>query len=73
MLPVPSIKVNLIYVALLRKVGVKMSFESDKIVMIKNNIFMGKGCCDQGLFVLNIYEVMNESESKIPKSVGVFS
>jgi len=37
-LHVPSIKVNLILVALLGKVGVKMSFESDKIVMTKNNI-----------------------------------
>ena len=31
--------------------------------MTKNNVFVGKGYCDQCLFVLNIYEVMNESES----------
>jgi len=62
-LHVPSIRVNLISVALLSKVGVKVSFESDKILMTKNNVFMGKGYCDQGLFVLNIYEVMNEFES----------
>ena len=42
-LHVPSIKVNLISVALLGKVGVKVSFESDKIVMTKNNVFVGKG------------------------------
>jgi len=41
-LHVPSIRVNLIFVALLSKVGVKVSFESDKIVMIKNNVFVGK-------------------------------
>jgi len=58
-LHVPSIRVNLISVALLRKVGVKVSFESDKIVMTKNNVFfLGNGYCDQGLFVLNISEVM---------------
>jgi len=62
-LHVPSIRVNLISVALLSKVGVKVSFESDKIVMSKNNVIVGKGYCDQGLFVLNISKVMNESES----------
>jgi len=34
-LHVSSIRVNLIYVAFLGKVGVKMSFESDKIVMTR--------------------------------------
>ena len=63
MLHVPSIRVNLISVALLSKVGVKVSFEYDKIVMTKTNVFMRKGYCDQGLFVLNISEVINESES----------
>jgi len=53
-LHVSSIRVNLIYVALLSKVEVKMSFESDKIVMTKNNVFVRKGYYDQGLFVLNI-------------------
>lgn len=62
-LHVPSIRVNLVSVALLSKVGVKVSFESDKIVMTKNNVFVGKGYCDQGLFVLNISEIMNESTS----------
>jgi len=31
--------------------------------MTKNNVFMGKGYCDQGLFVLNISEIINESSS----------
>ena len=26
--------------------------------MTKNNIFMGKGFCNQGLFMLSIFEVM---------------
>jgi len=39
-LHVPSIRVNLISLALLGKVGVKISFESDKIVMSKNNVFV---------------------------------
>jgi len=61
-LHVPSIRVNLISVALLSKVGVEMSFEFDKIVMTKNNVLWGKGYCDQGPFVLNISKIINESE-----------
>ena len=63
MLHVPNIKANLVSVDLLGKVGVKVSFESDKIVMTKDNIFVRKGFCNQGLFVLSISEVMNESAS----------
>ena len=58
-LHVPNIRANLVSVALLRKVGVKVSFESDRIVMTKNNTFVGKGFCDQGLFVLSVSEVIN--------------
>ena len=39
------------------------TFKSDKIVMTKNIVFVGKGYCDQGLFVLNISEIINESPS----------
>ena len=60
---VPSIRTNLISIALLSKGEVKVSFESDKIVMIKNNVFVGKGYCDQGLFVLNVSEVINNNAS----------
>ena len=42
-LHVPSIRVNLISVALLGKVGAKVSFKSDKIVMTKNNVFCVEG------------------------------
>jgi len=58
-LHVPNIRTNLISVALLSKGGIKVSFESDKIIMTKNNVFVGKGYCDEGLFVLNIAEVMH--------------
>ena len=62
-LHVPNIRVNLISMALLGKFGIKVSFESDKIVMTKNNIFVGKGYCNQGLYVLNISEIINENAS----------
>ena len=62
-LHVPSIRFNIVSVALLGKIGIKISFESDKIVMTKNNIFLGKGYCDQGLFILNVSEVINKNVS----------
>ncbi|XP_071933566.1 uncharacterized protein [Coffea arabica] len=62
-LHVPNIRANLVSVALLGKVGVKVSFESGKIIMTKNNVFVGKGYCNQGLFVLNISNVINENAS----------
>ena len=58
-LHVPNIRENLVLVALLGNVEVKVSFESDRIVMTKNNVYVGKGCCNQGLFVLSISKVMN--------------
>ena len=62
-LHVPNIRVNLVLVAPLGRVGVKVSFEYDRIIMTKNNIFVGKGFCNQGLFVLNISEVINGNSS----------
>ena len=62
-LHVPNIRANLVSMALLGKVGVKVSFESDRIIMTKDNIFVGKGFCNQGLFVLSISKVMNENAS----------
>lgn len=43
MLHVSNINANLILVAILRKVEIKLSFECYKIVMTKNNVFIGKG------------------------------
>jgi len=60
---VPSIRVDIISLALLEKVRVKVSFESKKIVIAKNNVFVTKRYCDQGLFVLNISKIINESNS----------
>ena len=56
---VPNIRANLVSIALLGKVGVKVSFKYDRIVMTKNNIFVGKGFYNQGLFVLSVFEVIN--------------
>ena len=62
-LHVPNIRANLVSITLFGNVGVKVSFEYDRIVMTKNNIFVGKGFCNQGLFVLSIFEVINGNAS----------
>ena len=62
-LHVPNIRWNLVSVSVLNKVGVKVTFESDKIIMTKNGTFVGKGYCNKGLYVLNVAEVMNENKS----------
>ena len=31
-------------------------FDSNKIMLTKNYAFVGKGYCNQGLFMLNIFE-----------------
>ena len=35
----------------------------EKLGLTKNNVFVGKGYCDQGLFVLNIDEIINKNAS----------
>ena len=38
-------------------------FDSDKIVLTKNDAFVGKGYCNQGLFMLNVYNIINNNAS----------
>ena len=38
-------------------------FESDKIMLTKNDAFVGKGYCNQGLFMLNVSEILNNKAS----------
>ncbi|KAL6325947.1 hypothetical protein AAG906_038438 [Vitis piasezkii] len=53
-LHMPNIHWNLVLVSLPRKVGVRILFDSDKIVLIRNDVFVGKGYCNQGFFMLNV-------------------
>ncbi|KAL6328131.1 hypothetical protein AAG906_034274 [Vitis piasezkii] len=49
-LHVPDIRWNLVSISLLGKVGVRIIFNYDKIVLTTNNVFVGKGYCNQGFF-----------------------
>ena len=64
LLHVKDICYNLVSVSILGKVGVRVSFEGDKVILSKNGVLVGKGYCSNGLFMLNVLNViMNESAS----------
>ena len=58
-LHVLDIRWNLVSMSLLRKARVRIMFDSGKIVLTKNDAFVGKGYCNQGLFMLNVSEILN--------------
>ncbi|XP_077251670.1 uncharacterized protein LOC143890870 [Tasmannia lanceolata] len=52
-LHVPDIRRNLVSGALLNKNGLKLTFEADKAMISKYNVFVEKGSNANGLFILN--------------------
>lgn len=54
-LHVPEIRKNLVSTSLLVKNGFKVVFVSDKVVISKNDMYVGKGYLSDGLFKLNAY------------------
>ena len=52
-LHVPDMRRNLVSGFLLNKTGLKLVFESNKLVLSRNGDFVGKGFCHGGLFVLD--------------------
>ena len=62
-LHVLDIRWNLVLVSLLGKAGVRILFDYDKIVLTKNHAFVRKGYCNQGLFMLNVFYIINNNAS----------
>ncbi|KAL3339253.1 hypothetical protein AABB24_028076, partial [Solanum stoloniferum] len=56
-LHVPTIRKNLVFVAPLFKNAFKCVLVSDKVVISKNEMFLGKGYLTEGLFKLNVMVV----------------
>ena len=54
LLHVPDIRKNLVSCSLLSKNGFKLVIESDKFVLTKNGMYVGKGYMSNGLFKINI-------------------
>ena len=67
-LHVPTLRRYLISESSLLKAGYRIVKESNKFVISKSNIFIGKGCVCDGLFRLN---VINSSDNKISISVAL--
>lgn len=63
LLHVPNIRANLVSGALSRNLRVKVSLNFHRTIMTKNNVFVRVKYCSRGLFILNIYEIMNEHAS----------
>ncbi|CAH9136875.1 unnamed protein product, partial [Cuscuta epithymum] len=69
---VPEFRTNLVSVSLLVKAGIKVSFDCNKIVMTKNDVFVGKGYCKNGRYVLSIPKLMRENASYLIDSYDVW-
>jgi hypothetical protein len=57
---IPDIKKNLVSTSLLFKNGVKAVLESDKLILSKNGVFVGKGCSCNGMYKLSI--IINKND-----------
>ena len=61
-LHVPDVRQNLVSVSLLSKNGFKLVFVSDKFVLSKNEMYVGKGYLSDGLFELNVMTVITKDD-----------
>ena len=57
---VPDIKKNLVSTSLLSKNGVKAVLKSDKLILSKNGVFVGKGYSCNGMYKLSL--IINKSD-----------
>lgn len=67
-LHVTNIKKNLVFGSLLSKHGFKLMFESDKLVLTKNKMFVGKGFTKFGMFKHNAINEMSSTFAYLIKS-----
>ena len=65
---VPEIRKNLVSGSLLNKHGFRMVFESDKVILSKSGMFVGKGYVCNGLFKLNVMTVKPKTTNKASTS-----
>nr|GEX03251.1 zinc finger, CCHC-type [Tanacetum cinerariifolium] len=59
---VPKLHKNLISGHVLNKCGYKQVYESDKYILPKYGIFVGFGYCNNGMFMLNLNKVPDDSD-----------
>ena len=63
-LHVPKIRKNLVSGSLLSKKGFRLVFESDKFVLTKSGIYVGKGYMSNGLFKMNVMTIVSDFKNK---------
>ena len=63
-LHVPKIRKNLVSGSLLSKKGFRLVFESDKFVLIKSGIYVGKGYMSNVLFKMNVMTIVSDFNNK---------
>ena len=64
-LHVPSLAKNLIFGPILSKKRFKIVFESDKFVITKGGVYVGKGYLYEGLFKLFVHDTVNIVDATI--------
>ena len=57
-LHVPKIRKNLVSGSLLSKKGFKLVFVSEKFILTKNGMYVGKGYMSNGIFKMNVMTVV---------------
>ncbi|GJR12720.1 zinc finger, CCHC-type containing protein [Tanacetum coccineum] len=60
---VPKLRKNLISGPVLNKCGYKQVYESDKYILSKCGVFVGFGYYNNGMFMLNLNKVLDDSDS----------
>ena len=65
---VPEIRKNLVYGSLLNSHGFKMVFESNKFVLYKSGMYVGKGYMNNGMWKLNVMTVIKSNMNKASSS-----
>uniref|UniRef100_A0A2N9EQN5 Integrase catalytic domain-containing protein n=1 Tax=Fagus sylvatica TaxID=28930 RepID=A0A2N9EQN5_FAGSY len=63
-LHVPDIRKNLVSGSLLSKNGFQLVFESEKFLLTKNGMLVGKGYLSDGLFKMNVMTIVPINENK---------
>ena len=63
-LHVPEIRKNLVSGSFFSKKGFRLVFESDKFVLTKSGIYVGKGYISNGLFKMNVMTIVSDFNNK---------
>lgn len=68
-LHVPDIRKNLVSGSLLSKRGFRLVSESDKFILNKSGMYLGKGYVSEGLFKMNVMPIVTSKNNKNSSSV----